>query len=72
MKRIILIEKSKLRPTLNYILTRSWSVILTQWSSLTVTTDEVITIKSEETRTKTENSYTNNNFKALNAIFLSC
>ena len=45
--------------------------IVTGWSPFIVTTDEVTTIKSEETWTKAENNLANINFKALNAIFFS-
>ena len=48
---------------------KAWHLILTRWTSPIVTTDEVTTIKSEETWTKTENNLANINFKALNAIF---
>ena len=48
---------------------KAWHSILTGWTSPTVTTDEVTTIKSEKTSTKAENNLVNFNFKALNAIF---
>ena len=35
---------------------RSWKYVVTGWTSPTVTTDEVITVNSEETWTKEENS----------------
>ena len=39
------------------------------WTPPTVTTDEVTTVKSEETWTNGENLLATANFKALNAIF---
>ena len=48
---------------------KAWHSILTGWTSPTVITDEVTTVKSEETWTKVENNLANFNFKALNAIF---
>ena len=42
---------------------------MTGWTPPIVTTDEVTTIKSEDTWTKEENSLATANFKALNAIF---
>ena len=50
---------------------RSWKSVVTGWTPPTVTTDEVTTVKSEETWTKEENSLATANFKALNAIFAS-
>ena len=44
---------------------------MTGWTPSTVTTDDVTTVKSEETWTKEENSLATANFKALNAIFAS-
>ena len=48
---------------------RSWKSVVIGWTPPTVTTDEVTTIKSEETWTKAKNNLANFNFKALNAIF---
>ena len=53
---------------------KAWLSILKGWSSPTVATnvttdDTTVTLKSEETWTKVENTLANNNFKALNAIF---
>ena len=53
---------------------KAWLAILKGWSppivATDVTTDDTtVTLKSEETWTKAENTLANNNFKALNAIF---
>ena len=53
---------------------KAWLSILKGWSPPTVATDDMtddttVTLKSEETWTKAENTFANNNFKALNSIF---
>ena len=53
---------------------KAWLSILKGWSppivATDVTTDDTtVTLKSEETWTKAENTLANNNFKAFNAIF---
>ena len=49
---------------------KAWLPILKGWSPPTVATDDTaVTLKSEETWTKAENTLANNNFKTLNAIF---
>ena len=50
---------------------RSCKSVVTGWTPPTITTDEVTTVKSEETWTKEENSLATTNFKSLNAIFAS-
>ena len=47
----------------------SWKSVVTGWTYPIVTTNEVTTIKFEETWSKEENSLATTNFKALNAIF---
>ena len=44
---------------------RSWKSVVTGWTPPTVTTNEVTTVKSEETWTKEENSLATANFKTL-------
>ena len=49
---------------------KAWLSILKGWSPPTVAIDDtIVTLKSEETWTKAENTLANNNFKALNVIF---
>ena len=49
---------------------KTWLSILKGWSPPTVTTDDTtVTLKSEKTWTKVENTLANSNFKALNVIF---
>ena len=53
---------------------KAWLSILKGWSPPTVviddmTDDTTVTLKSEETWTKAENTLTNSNFKAVTAIF---
>ena len=62
-------QKIRVKAYIKVIDEKAWHSILIGWTSPTITTDEVTTIKSEETWTKAENNLANFNFKALNAIF---
>ena len=62
-------RKIRVKAYIKAIDEKAWHSILTGWTSPIVITDEVTTVKSEETWTKAENNLANFNFKALNAIF---
>ena len=64
-------RKIRVKAYIKAIDERSWKFVVIGWTPPTVTTDEVTTVKSEETWTKEENSLATANFKVLNRIFAS-
>ena len=64
-----LCRKIRVKVYIKAIDEKAWQAILTRQSPPTVTTKDE-TLKSKETWTKEEDSLANNNFKALNVIFV--